>query len=164
VCLLVAALNPIAPLAQSAPSCSIGGTIASSRTPLPGVVVSVVDADGRAVDVSASGVDGAYALKIPGAGRYTLKAEFVAFASLSRDVTVEGASCQQRVDLAMTLASRAPQPTAAAANPASTGTAPLSATPAGTAGLRLERHRLSWCRGYTPQLSRHSRTRSRGNS
>ena len=86
VCLLVAALNPITPSAQSsATTCSIAGTITSGRTPLPGVVVSVLDGDGRAVDVSASGVDGAYGLRIPGAGRYTLKAEFVAFSTVSRE-------------------------------------------------------------------------------
>jgi hypothetical protein len=132
--LLVAALHPIAPLAQSAASCSIGGTITSTRTPLPGVVISAFDADGRSVDVSASGVDGVYALRIPGAGRYTLKAEFVAFAPIARDVIVDQANCQQRADLTMTLASRAPQAplpsTAAAAAP--TGVAP-NATPGQTA-------------------------------
>jgi hypothetical protein len=124
--LLVAALHPIAPLAQSAASCSIGGTITSSRTPLPGVVVSAFDADDRPVDVSASGVDGAYALRIPGAGRYTLKAEFVAFAPIARDVIVDQANCQRRADLTMTLASRAPQTAAPAAAAA---TAPGGASP-----------------------------------
>jgi hypothetical protein len=41
---------------------------------LPGVVVSVFDADNRALDVSASGVDGTYTLRVQGPGRYTLKA------------------------------------------------------------------------------------------
>ena len=39
VCLLVAALHPIVPLAQSTAGCSVGGTITSTQTPLPGVVV-----------------------------------------------------------------------------------------------------------------------------
>jgi len=134
VCLLVAALHPIVPLAQSVAGCSVGGTIASTRTPLPGVVISVLDADSHAVDVSASGVDGAYALKIPGPGRYTLKAEFVAFAPLVRDLTVDEASCQQRVDLTMTLASRAPVVAAPAAGapaaPAASGAPGATPTPA----------------------------------
>jgi trimeric autotransporter adhesin len=108
-CLVVAALRPIVPLAQTAPACSLSGTIASTRIPLPGVVVSLLDADGRALDVSASGTDGTYALKIPGPGRYTLKAEFVAFAPLVRQLTVDPSGCQQRLDLTMTLASRVPQ-------------------------------------------------------
>jgi hypothetical protein len=95
-CLLVAALHPIVPLAQSAAGCSIGGTVTSTRTPLPGVVVSVLDAD-RTVDVSASGVDGVYTLKIPGPGRYIVKAEFIAFAPVSRELTVDQAACQARV-------------------------------------------------------------------
>ena len=77
-CLIAAVLHPLVPLAQSAPGCSIAGTITSTRTPLPGVVVSVVDGDSRAVDVSASGVDGSYGLRLPGPGRYVIKAEFVA--------------------------------------------------------------------------------------
>ena len=141
MCLVVAALHPVAPLAQSAPSCSIGGTIASSRTPLPGVVVSVIDADGRTVDVSASGVDGVYGLRIPGPGQYQLKAEFVAFAPIVRDVTVDQAACQQRLDLAMTLASRAPKPSSTTAAAAAPGAAPdaapnQAAAPTGRQGGR----------------------------
>ncbi|MGH9144869.1 MAG: carboxypeptidase regulatory-like domain-containing protein, partial [Vicinamibacterales bacterium] len=135
-CLIVAALHPIAPHAQSPAACSIGGTITSARTPLPGVVISALGADGRAVDVSASGVDGAYALKIPGPGRYTLKAEFVAFAPLSREVTVDQTSCQARLDITMTLASRVPQTAATtAAVPTTADVAPNTAAPA-VAGRR----------------------------
>ena len=42
------------------PACSVGGTITSGRMPLPGVVVSVVDADGRVADTSTSALDGSY--------------------------------------------------------------------------------------------------------
>ncbi len=146
VCLLVAAFNPIAPSAQSSATCSIAGTITSGRTPLPGVVVSALDGDGRAVDVSASGVDGAYGLKIPGPGRYTLNAEFVAFATVSRELSIELASCQARLDLTMTLASRAPKSPESSSARASGGTAPLGSTqnagemqaaaPAGRQGAR----------------------------
>jgi hypothetical protein len=128
VCLVVAALHPVVPIAQSA-SCSIGGTISSTQVPLPGVVVSAFDEGGRAADVSASGTDGAYALKIPGPGHYTLRAEFVAFAPVSRELTVDLASCQPRVDLAMTLASRAPRtPTPSAASPSAEAALPGETT------------------------------------
>ncbi len=134
-CLLVAALHPIAPQAQSSAACSIGGTITSARTPLPGVVISAQGADGRAVDVSASGVDGGYALKIPEPGRYTLKAEFVAFAPLSREVIVDQTSCQARLDLTMTLASRIPQTpaTTAVVPAAAAASAPNAASPVAAA-------------------------------
>ena len=109
-CLLFAAAYPALPLAQTSAGCSVAGAIVSGRTPLPGVVVSLADANARAVDGTASGPDGLYSLKIPGPGTYTLKAEFVAFAPIAREIVVDAASCQQRVDLAMTLKSRAPQP------------------------------------------------------
>jgi hypothetical protein len=114
-CLLAAALYPALPHAQAPTSCVVGGAITSGRTLLPGVVVSILDGDNRAIDVSESATDGTYALKIPDVGRYTLKSEFAAFAPLSRELTIDAANCQQRVDLVMTLASRAPQPAAGAA-------------------------------------------------
>ena len=109
-CLLVAALYPALPHAQAPSGCIVGGTISSGRTLLPGVVVSILNGENHALDVSASAADGTYALKIPEAGRYTIKAEFAAFAPLSRELTIDPVSCEQRVDLAMTLASRTPQP------------------------------------------------------
>jgi hypothetical protein len=140
-CPLAAALFPAFPRAQSSPACTVGGVIVSGRTPLPGVVVSIAGADAHAVDATASGTDGIYVLKAPGPGRYTLKAEFAAFAPISRDLVLDAASCSQRADLTMTLASRAPQ-TAAAPAPApgvpdasTTPTAPaVSATPTARAG------------------------------
>lgn len=132
-CLLAAALPPALPRAQTAPACAVSGTIASTRTLLPGVVVSLLDADNHPLDVGASGADGAYTLKIPGSGRYTLKAEFFAFAPIARELTVDQMTCQQRVDLAMTLASRTPQP-AAASSAAPMPAAPLDATNVGRRG------------------------------
>jgi hypothetical protein len=130
-CLLLAAAWPALPLAQTPSSCTIGGVIVSGRTPLPGVVVSIVDADAHAVDATASGTDGIYSLKVPGAGRYTLKAELVAFAPISRSVELSAASCQQRVDLSMTLASRVPQAATVAAAAPGAPAAPV--TPASAA-------------------------------
>ena len=85
----------------------MSGTIVSARTPLPGVVVSILDGRQRAIDVTASAVDGSFALEVPGAGQYEVKAEFSAFAPISRSVTIDAANCRPRVDFAMTLASRA---------------------------------------------------------
>src|ERR1051326_8853285 len=104
-CLLAAALCPAFPRAQSPSDCVVAGTIASGATPLPGVVVTLAGADGQTVDITSTAPDGSYALRIRSAQaeRLTLKAELVAFAPVTREI---GASCQQRVDLAMTLASR----------------------------------------------------------
>ena len=88
---------------------------------LPGVVVSVLDADSHPLDVSASAADGTYTLKMPGPGRYTLKAEFIAFAPMTRELTVDQPDCEHRLDLSMTLASRAPQAAAATTVPSDDG-------------------------------------------
>ncbi len=92
-----------------APGCTVSGIVtAASRAPLPGVVVSLKTADDQPADVSSSGVDGSYTLKVPAAGQYKMTSELVAFAPFARDVAVDDANCHQRIDVALTLASRAP--------------------------------------------------------
>src|SRR5258708_30965461 len=94
VCIGCAATRPVLPLAQSSPTCVVAGTIASSRLPLPGVVVTLLDAGGRTIDAGSSASDGTYALKLPTAsGAFTLKAVLVAFAPISREVNVDPAAC-----------------------------------------------------------------------
>src|SRR5581483_3391588 len=104
VALLLALLMPAFPLAQNA-ACAIGGAVTSNGIALPGVVVSLTSG-GQVVDVTSTGVDGAYSLRVPASGAYTVKAELTAFAPLVRDVTIDPTSCAQRVDLVMALASR----------------------------------------------------------
>jgi hypothetical protein len=119
----------------------------------------VVDGESKAIDVTASSTDGAYALKIPGPGRYTLKAEFVAFAAIARELTLDQESCQQRVDLSMTLASRARPEGGAGASlrgapkPAETtasATAVPAAPPAAVNGGRQGGGRAAGGRGQAP--------------
>jgi trimeric autotransporter adhesin len=133
-CLLGPALRPALPSAQSPAACAVAGTITSSRLPLPGVVVTLVDADGRTLDASSSAPDGTYALKPPSSsGPSTLKASLVAFAPISRDVKIEPGACGQRVDLTMTLASRTPQ-TGLPATAAGAPRAPIAARGVGGRG------------------------------
>src|SRR5262249_20242493 len=143
-CLGAAAIGPTLLAEQPATDCIVGGAIVSGRTPLPGVVVSIVDESNRTVDVAATAVDGTYALKIPGAGQYTLKADFSAFAPATHPLTIDAANCRPRVDVSMTLASRAPSPAGASqragvarsTNNAAAAPAPLPARPAGGRGQR----------------------------
>ena len=79
--------------------CTITGIVTSGRTALPGVVISLATSDRQPVDATSSAPDGSYALNIPGPGQYILKSELVAFAPLVREVTVDGATCAQRLDL-----------------------------------------------------------------
>jgi hypothetical protein len=69
----------------------------------------LIATDGRAVDVSSSGVDGSFTLKAP-AGQFKLTSQLTGFARAERDVTIDAASCSQRADVAMTLASRTSAP------------------------------------------------------
>ena len=81
--------------AEGAGECRVSGVVSSGRSLLPGVVMTIVDAAMQTVDTSASAIDGSYALKVPAAGTYTLRAEFSAFAPVARE---NGrASCRERV-------------------------------------------------------------------
>ena len=71
-------------------------------------VLDLAGDDGHTIDVSSSAPDGSYVLRVrDGSTRFVLKAELVAFAPLGRELT--SASCQQRIDVTMTLASRMPR-------------------------------------------------------
>src|SRR4051794_9606548 len=130
LCLLGAALFTARPLAQATDSCAIAGAISASRFPLPGVVVTLIDGEGRVVDSTSSAPDGTYALKLPThPATWTLRASLVAFAPVAREIKIESGSCAQRLDIPMTLASRAATATAPAG-----GTVP-SRTPLAARGV-----------------------------
>jgi hypothetical protein len=134
-CLAVAAASSSL-RAEDAGDCGVTGVVSSGRSVLPGVVVTIVDAAKQTVDTVASSIDGSYALKVPAAGDYTLRAEFSAFAPAWRELRLDD-SCQSRVDIAMTLASRAPlTPRAPAAVDSVQTAAPASSsgTPAARSG------------------------------
>jgi trimeric autotransporter adhesin len=112
----------------TAAGCSIGGVVSAGPAKLPGVVITVTSKSAAAAAESwatSTGVDGKFAVPVPGPGSYEVKAELAAFATVVKEVAAEP-PCQARVDLAMTLASRvpAPRPAAAPAGPAAPGAAP----------------------------------------
>ena len=125
----LAALLQTGALAQNAPACAIVGRVTANRQLLPGVVVSLTDASHAAVDITSSAADGSFSIKVPGPGQYRLKSELVAFATATREVTVD-AACRAQVQIDMTLASRAPTvpiPTDARPMPGPTPVLTLSA-------------------------------------
>src|SRR5262249_23705843 len=93
------------------PGCPAHGWRTAPRQPLPGVVVTLHDGQGHTLDVSSSGADGSFVINAPSSGSFTLSASLVAFAPISREIAIDSTSCAQRVDLTMSLASRAPQAT-----------------------------------------------------
>jgi hypothetical protein len=100
-------LHPLIPGAQAPSVCTVRGSVTASRQPLPGVVVTLQDGQGRTLDASSSGADGSFVVNTPPSGSFTLNASLVAFAPIARDIAIDATSCAQRVDLTMTLASRA---------------------------------------------------------
>ncbi|HEU5400519.1 MAG TPA: TonB-dependent receptor [Terriglobales bacterium] len=125
-CLAAAAQSAQPAPAPSAPASAaqaqdfeIHGTIVSGKMPLPGVTVSAANSlTGKKVTTSTD-PDGRYALKVPGRGKYVVRAELTAFAAATSEVIINPATPQQKVDLQMVLLSRVPKestdPTAAAA-------------------------------------------------
>src|SRR5512142_2721508 len=81
----------------------IQGTVLSGKLPLPGVTVSAANSlTGKKVTTSTD-PDGHYILKVPGRGKYVIRAELTAFAAATSEVTMNPATPQQKVDLEMTL-------------------------------------------------------------
>ncbi len=107
------------------PACAIAGAVRSGATPLPGVALTLRSGE-AVVAATYTDIDGTYRIRVAAAGAYQLQAELAAFAPVTEAVTLDPASCQQRLDLTLTLASRvartpAPATTAAAAPGATQG-------------------------------------------
>ncbi len=123
-------------------ACTVGGLVTAGRVPLPGVVLSLIGSGGQTgdatqtLDLSSSGPDGTYTLKAPALGHYLIKGELAAFATLLRELVVDETTCHARVDLEMTLASRA-QALSAATPGATQPVAASGATPLPTRVLRV---------------------------
>lgn len=83
----------------------ISGIVSTGTIPLPGVALTASSAD-RVLAATSSAVDGAYVLRFTGEGTLVLRARLAAFAPLMRTITIDQTTCQSRVDLTMTLASR----------------------------------------------------------
>lgn len=123
-------------------ACTIGGTIVSNGQPLPGVAVTVAvtGAAGRQeVGRAASALDGTYRVAIrsesPAAAdaaamRYSVTADLPGFASMTREIALDGATCHGTADLTLQLASRVQPPTAAPTTATATTAAPGTAAPA----------------------------------
>jgi len=139
-----------------ADACTISGAVTSGRTALPGVALTLSDASGRVVGATSTADDGTFALRVRGEGELQLKAELVAFAPMARAITVAPDRCDQRADLAMTLASRAP-----AAAPTATPPVP-STTPDQQAAVPPDRPQGSRPQGSRPPGARGSGGRGGG--
>jgi trimeric autotransporter adhesin len=85
----------------------IRGSVKSGSTPLPGVTVTASNTlTGKKV-ASATAPDGSYTLTLPSRGRYVVKAEQAAFATITKEVVITPTAPQATVDADLMLSSRA---------------------------------------------------------
>jgi hypothetical protein len=97
----------------SSPSAIAGGTIAgaikSGQTPLPGVSVTAKNTLTGKQYVTATDSRGTFALHINEDGRYVVRADFAAFAGLTKEVLLHGGAAAPGTDFSLILASRQQQ-------------------------------------------------------
>src|SRR5262245_53373134 len=82
---------------------TIQGIVRSRQVPLPGAVVTAVDATTSKTATALTEVNGQYIVKVPGAGKYHLTVEMSLFSAGSDDVEITDASkpAQKDFDLAL---------------------------------------------------------------
>ncbi|HEY7501946.1 MAG TPA: TonB-dependent receptor [Vicinamibacterales bacterium] len=122
--------------AQTSAPCALSGVVQSGNTALPGVSLIAIAADGSEIAASSSEQNGAYTLRVPASGSFTIRAALAAFAPATQSLTMTEANCSARLDFTLTLASRAAQATPApgAAPKPSAPTAPPAQSASGGRG------------------------------
>ena len=125
-----------------AKACTVSGVIQSGTMALPGVAVVAVNAEGAEVGASSTEQNGTFVIRVPAAGAYTIRAALAAFAPATATATLNEPGCAARVDLSLSLASRASAASTTAPSAAPDAQAPANAaaragrgtTPAAAAG------------------------------
>lgn len=85
----------------------IHGAVKSGNIPLPGVSVTATNTLTGKKYSTVTDITGAYSLTIPQNGRYVVRTDFAAFASVTQEALLNATSRNQQADFALTLASRA---------------------------------------------------------
>src|SRR5262245_3243278 len=84
---------------------AIQGFVRSKQVPIPGAVVTAVDAAGSKTTTAITEVNGQYILKLAGTGTYHITVEMTPFTSASADIEIADASTPTRKDFDLTLLS-----------------------------------------------------------
>ncbi len=96
--------------AQSAMAFEITGAVKSGKLPLPGVTITAANSLTGKKYTTSTDVDGAFALQLPSRGKYVVRAELAGFAVATSEALINPTTPKQKVELEMTLLSRAPKP------------------------------------------------------
>jgi len=89
---------------------SIQGVVKSGDTAIPGATVTASNTLTGQKVTTWTNVAGQYSLQVPANGRYVVKAQMAAFATITGEALINAATPTQRVDLEIVLASRAQTP------------------------------------------------------
>ena len=84
----------------------VHGRVVSGRIPLPGVAITATNTLTGKRYATTSDATGAWSMRIPLDGRYVLRSEFTAFASVTHEALLKGASRDVALDFDLPLASR----------------------------------------------------------
>jgi hypothetical protein len=82
---------------------TIQGFVRSKQVPLPGAIVTVVDATGAKTTTAVTEVNGQYTLRVAAPGSYHVSVELTPFTSVESDVTVADAQTPVRKDFDLAL-------------------------------------------------------------
>ena len=93
---------------------TIHGSVRTGTSPLPGVAITATNTLTGKRYATSTDVDGTYAMTIPRAGRYVVRAEFAAFAPVTDEVRITAEAANQVAEFKLELASRAAQAQVAA--------------------------------------------------
>lgn len=107
--LALATMLPLGAAQQPAGApCRVSGRVSNGTTPLPGVSLVAFAAD-AVKSATSTDPDGTYRLLLP-RGAYRLAADLTGFASFQRELTLDGETCDQTIDVQLALAPRTPRP------------------------------------------------------
>jgi trimeric autotransporter adhesin len=92
--------------AEASPTYEISGSLRSGKTPLPGVTVTAANTLTGKKYSAVTNLEGKFSFSGVARGRYVIRAEFIGFAALTKEVVLNPEHPSEKLDAEMILASR----------------------------------------------------------
>src|SRR3954470_24147225 len=89
----------------------IHGTVKSGNTSLPGVSITAANTLTGKKILTSTDAQGTFQLQVTSKGRYVIKADFPAFAAVTKEAVINATTTSAQVDLELVLLSRVPKTT-----------------------------------------------------
>jgi hypothetical protein len=97
---------PAAPQTTETPTYEISGSVRSGKTPLPGVTVTAANTLTGKKYAVVTNIEGKFSFSGVARGRYVIRAEFIGFAVLTKEVVLNPEHPSEKLDAELILASR----------------------------------------------------------